>query len=146
MAPPLDPIRGKIAKIINSRDLAINIGSEQGVEVNMLFDVLTPRGYDIADPDTGEILGSLDVPKTRVKIKRVYPKLSVASTYRSTRVNVGGSGLGFTYSSLFQPPKWVNQYETLKTNDTTWEGLEEVDSYVATGDPVVQVLSEDDPN
>ena len=29
---------------------------------------------------------------------------------------------------------------SLKTADATWEDLDEADSYVATGDPVVQVI------
>ena len=36
--------------------------------------------------------------------------------------------------------KWVTKHETLKTEEKTWEDLDEVDSYVKIGDPVVQVL------
>ena len=38
------------------------------------------------------------------------------------------------------PPKWETKYETLKTEEKTWEDLDEVDSYVKIGDPVVQIL------
>ena len=32
-----DPIRGRVAKILNSRELAINIGAAHGVCVGMYF-------------------------------------------------------------------------------------------------------------
>ena len=53
-------IRGKVARVINSRELALNIGSEHGVRVGMLFDVIDPKGEDIVDPETGDIIGSLE--------------------------------------------------------------------------------------
>lgn len=142
-------IRGKVAQIINSREVALNLGSEHGVELNMLFDILTPKGYDIKDPDTGEVLGSVERPKTRVKkVVHVRERLSVASTYRKRRVNVGGSGIdiaALSRSGLFEPPKWETRYETLKTTETTWDELTEEGSYISTGDPVMQVFDDGEP-
>ena len=137
-------IRGKVAQVINSREVALNIGSEHGVELNMLFDILTPKGQDIKDPDTGEVLGSVERTKTRVKVIQVKERLSVASTYRKRRVNVGGLGIAFNRSGLFEPPKWETRYETLKTNETTWDELTEEESYISTGDPVMQIFDEDE--
>ena len=38
------------------------------------------------------------------------------------------------------PPEWTTDYvETLKTEEKTWEDLDEEESYVKVGDPVVQV-------
>lgn len=37
------------------------------------------------------------------------------------------------------PPKYIEEYETLKTKEDTWEDLDEEQSYVKTGDPAVQV-------
>ena len=139
------PIRGKVARILSSRELALNIGSEQGVELDMLFDVLDPTSENIQDPDTGMIIGSLYRPKVRVKIVDVQEKISVASTYRSRNVNIGGTGPSLnTWAAVLSPPRWVREYETLKTEEATWEDLDEEGSYVATGDPVVQVLSDED--
>ena len=138
-----DLIRGKVAQVLNSRELALNIGSEHGVRVGMLFDVIDPKGEDIRDPDTGEVIGSLERAKVRVRIRTVQDKLSVASTYKKERVNVGGVGI---YTSilpqLFLQPEYVTQYETLKTEEKTWEDLSEEESYVKHGDPVVQVKSD----
>ena len=121
----------------------MNIGSDHGVELDMLFDILTPKGYDIKDPDTGEILGSVERAKARVKIVTVREKLSIASTYRTQQVNVGGVGFSLGRSGLFEPPKWVTQVETLKTDEHTLEELPEEESYVSTGDPVIQVIEDD---
>jgi len=137
-------IRGKVARVLNSRELALNIGSQNGVRKGMIFDVIDPKGEDIVDPDTGGILGSLERPKVRVKVISVQDKLSVASTYKKERVNIGGVGIGTSaISQLFiQPPEYVTQYETLKTEEKTWEDISEEESYVKCGDPVVQVTTD----
>ena len=135
-------LRGKVARILNSRELAINLGAKHGVEVGMLFDVLDPKGEDIRDPETHEILGSIDRPKVRVKITLVQEGLSIASTYKSKKVNVGGQGMDAgigRLADLFMPPNYVTKFETLKTKEKTWEDLDERESYVKSGDPVVRV-------
>jgi hypothetical protein len=140
-------IRGKIAQVLNSRELALNIGSDHGVRVGMLFDVLDPKGEDIIDPDTGAVLGSLARPKVRIKIISVQSKLSVGSTYKKERVNIGGVSLGSSVlglgssglGQLLNPPEYVSRYETLKTTERTWEDISEEDSYVNRGDAVVEV-------
>ncbi len=136
-----DPIRGKVARVLNSREIVINVGSENEVVVGMRFDVIDPRGEEIRDPDTNEVLGSIDRTKVRVRITKVKGKLSLAST-QGQRVNVGGSvGVG-EFSRLLMPPRWITQYETLRIKDKNWDDLDEKDSYVKTGDPVVQVIEE----
>jgi hypothetical protein len=140
------PLRGKVARILDTRNLVINLGATHGVVVGMYFDVLDPKGEDIRDPDTQEILGSLERPKVRVQIVKAEDRISVASTFKKKTVNIGGRG-GLAVGGLaemFMPPKHVTKYETLKTTEKTWEDLEESDSYVKTGDPVVQVLEEID--
>lgn len=138
-------IRGKVARILSSRELALNIGLEHGVELEMLFDVLDATSEEIRDPDSGLVIGSLYRPKVRVKIVDVQEKISVASTYKTKNVNIGGSGVSLSaWAAVLNPPRWVREYETLKTEEATWEDIEEDDSYVTTGDPVVQVLNDED--
>lgn len=145
MASDPTPIEGKVARVLNSRELAINVGTKHGVRVGMLFDVLDQTGEDIRDPDTDELLGSILRPKVRVRVTSVQEGLSVASTYRTTKINVGGHGLGDVgLSRIFQPERWVQKYETLKTDEKTWEHLDESESFVKTGDPVRQVTDSDD--
>ena len=68
----------------------------------------------------------------------------MASTCRSKEINIGGRGGNRDFNSGFlsqilAPPKWVTKYETLKTQEKTWEDLDEKESYVKIGDPVVQI-------
>ena len=150
MVTQTELIRGKVARILSTREVALNIGKEHGIEPGMLFEILYAAGMVIEDPDTGEALGSVDVPKVRVKVTRVYDKWSVASTYRTKAVNVGGVGLDTSSyqtltAKLFQPPKWERRYETLRTRGSfehSAQDLDEEDSYVTIGDAVVQVLDE----
>jgi hypothetical protein len=77
----------------------------------------------------------------------VEERLSVARTFKSRKVNIGGSSGSLALDSVTQfllPPKWITEYETLKTEEQTWEDIDEEDSYVKSGDPVVQVLQDDD--
>lgn len=139
------PLRGKVARILDSRNLVINIGSQQGVKIGMYFDVMDPKGEDIRDPDTNEILGSVERPKVRIRITDIQDKISVASTYKKKEENIGGQGgINFRFAEYLMPPKWVTKYETLKTDEKTWEDLNEEESYVKIGDPVVQVMTEID--
>ena len=151
MTTQIELIRGKIAKIMDSRKVALNVGEQNGVETGMLFDILSRKGLGITDPDTGEDLGSIDLAKARVKIVRVYDKFSLATTYRTKRVNVGGVGVGnigdISLASMFEPPKWETRRETLKIEESSEyssDNLDEQDSYVAIGDVVVQVLDDDE--
>jgi len=134
-------IRGKVAKIINSRELVINRGTEHDVELGMYFDVLEEKGQEIKDPDTGDILGSVERPKVRVEVVEVQKKMSIAATYRKKKVNLGGQGFGIgALANSLMPPKWVTKYETFKIDEQTWEDLSEEKSCVKKGDPVVQVI------
>ena len=58
----------------------------------MIFDVLDSAGDNILDPDSGLVIGSIHRPKVRLKIVTVQDKLSVARTYKTKRINVGGTG------------------------------------------------------
>ncbi len=137
-----DLIRGKVARVLNAREVALNVGLNHGVEVGMCFDILDPKGEDIIDPDTGESLGSIDRPKVSVRVTIVQEKLSVASTYKTKSVNVGGllPDLSKPFAKSLMPAEWITKYETLKTEEKTWEDLDDEESYVKVGDPVVQVL------
>ena len=142
-----EPIRGKIAAVLNEREIALNLGSAKGVSVGMYFDVMSLESGDIIDPDTKDVLGSIERPKVRVRVTEVQEKFSVASTYRSERVNVGGTfenkifDMG-PFARALMPPKWITKPETLKTSKKILEALNEEDSYVQVGDPVRQVLKE----
>ena len=138
------PIRGKVARILNSREIAINVGSDHGVLPEMYFDIMDQTHQDIQDPDTGALLGSIDRAKVRVKVVLVKEKLSLASTYKKKEINLGGivglNPLASGFSQALLPPNRITKYETLKTEENTWQSLYEHKSFVKTGDPVVQAF------
>jgi hypothetical protein len=131
-----EKISGKVAQILNARELVINRGSNDGVEIGMQFAILNLNGGEIKDPDTGEVLGEIEVPKVLVKITRVAARISVASTFRSYRT-AGGMLHAGIFANMYAEP--VTRFETLRTDETTYkEELSEEDSYVRIGDPVIE--------
>lgn len=134
-----EPIRGKVAQVLSSRDIALNLGSANGVVVGMEFDVIDQA--EIKDPDTEELLGFIELSKARVRVTDVQEKLAVATTYRETRtLRMDGSLALGSFSRSLMPSSWLAEYETLQTSERTWEE----GRAVSTGDSVIQVMKEND--
>ena len=72
------PIRGKVAKILSSKELVINLGAVHGVYKGMCFNIVETT--EIKDPDSSSILGKVERPKILIQTIDVQEKLSVAST------------------------------------------------------------------
>ncbi len=138
-AVPHTPIEGSVAKILTARELVINRGSEDGVVVGMKFQVLDPKAENVKDPETGKTLGSIDRPKVEVEVTRVAEHLAIAQTFRRHQINPGGLAGISALARQFEPPRVV--YETLKTNEATWEDLDESKSFVKIGDPVREITT-----
>ena len=144
-------IEGKIAKILNAREVVINRGSLQGVEVGMIFKILDLEEINILDPDTKQNLGSVERTKVKVKVDLVKKNMCVAKTYRKETVNIGGHASGLlafaeqadAVRSVLMPPQWVDRYETLRL-PKNFEKLEESDSIVNIGDIVISTSGEED--
>lgn len=138
-------INGKVAKILNSRELVINVGSDSGVSEGMIFNVLDPSGEDIRDPDTGQVLGSLRRTKLQVKITAVYSNMAVAITFRRTTHHIGRTAIPAMNSEFSALARWLDvqrtvvKQETLKKPEEAYDPLEEKDSYVKVGDVVESV-------
>ena len=134
-------IHGKVARVLNKREIAINVGTENGVTIGMYFSVMEIHDEDIKDPDTGEVLGSIERPKVRLRVTHVQERFSVAATYRKDQVNTGGDFLSLgPFARSLMPPNWVTRYETLSKIEEAMDVLDEEDSYVKVGDLVVQVI------
>lgn len=138
-------IEGKVAGIINERDLIINRGSEAGVTERMKFKVTEP--LQVKDPETGETLETFDREKIRVKIVEVKLKYAVGKTYETYVVNVGG--VGFSSSDfdwlrrLSGPRQEVTRVRTLRADETINPApMNEASSFVKVGDSVVQIEDE----
>jgi hypothetical protein len=139
----------KVAKILTERELVLNRGTDSGIEIGMRFAIQNMNGQNIVDPETGEDLGSLDFSKTIVKIIDVYPKMSVAKTFRQFKVP-GQRATGIYAFSItedhFGRPGTSDQIETetLRTDEKMLKDeLSEEESYVKIEDLAVQVTDED---
>ena len=134
-------IEGKVAGVLNIRELVINVGSLHGVQRGMKFKVLASQPLEIRDPETDEILGVLDREKVRVKVVEVRDRFSICRTYRTRRVG-GSNYYAAALLKQISPPR--EEPETLKADDSAYPPpLSEEESYVKRGDRVVQIEDED---
>jgi hypothetical protein len=140
------PIEGLVAGILTERQLAINIGSNDGVETGMRFRVMANTPTEITDPSSGEVLGTVYRDKVRVKVENVEPRFAICRTYRFYREP--GNVWYYAFQSLSRagtavPP--TNIPETLKAEDTDFlPDLPEEESFVKKGDRVVQIVEDDE--
>jgi hypothetical protein len=140
---PKTKVQGLVAQIINSRELAINVGEDHGVREKMRFAVLAATPLEIKDPKTKEVLDTIDREKVRVEAIMVRPKITICRTYQTRHIPGGplynisfpiGSGI----DDWTRPPRTI--VETLKADEESYpEPLSESDSYVKIGDRVIEV-------
>ena len=129
------PIEGKVARILNERDLVINKGAEEGVKEGMKFRVTEPE-IAIQDPDTQETLGTLSREKIRVSVVEVLPRFSVGKTYETYTT--------YPIPELMPPLLPRRVVRKLKTGQgPESKASDESGSFVEVGDPVTQI--EDGP-
>lgn len=135
-------IEGKVASILNERELVISVGSDDGVEIGMQFNILYPGGIAIRNPDNAaEILDSIEWPKTQVKVVQVRPRVAVARTFRT--IQIPSKGVDLARMSLLTALDYTparTEVETLRTSGSFAEKeIDPKESVVKIGDPVVQV-------
>lgn len=124
---------GYVAKVLSEREIAINIGQQDGVEEGMRFGVLTSEQEEIADPITGETLGVLDRTKARVEATQVFARMTVCATYETRVVGVV-PGSDFFLEPMRRVPR------TLRASKEAYPApLLADDSYVKIGDRVKQL-------
>lgn len=134
-------VEGKVASILNEREVVLTVGEEHGVQIGMQFNILYPGGISIPDPDNpNTIIDSIEWPKTQVKVIQVYPKLAVARTFRTiTTPSKGSVGFAALAASMSYTPE-TTTVETLRTDGAfAAKEIDPRDSLVKVGDPVVQV-------
>jgi hypothetical protein len=138
MAKDTPLLQGKVAKILTEREVVINIGSAQGVKKDMRFAILAPTPEEVLDPETGEVLDVVDRTKVLVQATDVRERITICSTYRTTKIPGGALSAGYSLSRLFDPPQEVP--ETLRIEDSSLPApLSPEESYVKIGDRVKQV-------
>lgn len=131
-------LQGKVAEVVSDREVILNRGSEHGIKSGMYFAILDPSTVGITDPDTGEELGGIRVVKIVVQAVEVAPKLTLARTFKTRTVNVGGNSNAFSIASMLgsaQPPEYVEQVEKLTLDRNAPRKIDPADSVVSRGDP-----------
>lgn len=132
-----DRIRGKVAEVVSDREVILNRGSIHGVAPGMYFAILNPHTVGVTDPDTEESLGDIRMVKIVVRAVEVAPKITLARTFRTRRVNLGGNGgLGIGgLASALREPQYVEQVEKLTLDKNAPRKIDPKDSVVDRGDP-----------
>lgn len=137
-------LRGKVAAILNMRELAINIGANAGVKTDMIFRLLGEAV--LKDPDTDIELGTVQHEKGKLKVVKVEEKFAIARTFETYRVNIGGVGtFGTTnvFGKLFAPPEWVTRVKTLKYEQSGLEVPEQdANSILVKVGDIVELIEE----
>lgn len=104
----VEPIQGKVIRIIGPKSLIVDVGENDGVSIGMRF-VVFDEGDEIRDPDTGESLGKLEFVKAEVQIEETTPRFSIAVSLKrrvsgyETQLAKMFSISGF-YSQVVQDP------------------------------------------
>ena len=125
---------GRVANILNARELVINIGTNDGVTTGMRFKVLADTPTQITDPETEKVIGSIDREKVRVEATEVQEHITICRTYQT--ITAGGSFPDM--SGMFGPRHEIPR--TLKADDASHlPPLAESESYVKRGDRVVEI-------
>ena len=137
-----EKLTGRVASILNAKELVINIGADKGVVPGMKFAVMSEAPMQVNDPETGEVLDIIDREKVRVKATEVREKISICQTFRTKEIPAGplyGSATKFSgFAGAFDPPMVIE--ENLKVQNVSLPPpLSPEESYVKINDRVVQV-------
>lgn len=137
VTPTQKVIEGKVAKILNDRELVINRGSTDGVQLDTIFKVVEDS-EPILDPDTQEPLGSVEREKVRIKVVHVQESLAIGRTYETYQTRGGPLWALGAISHLATPPE--TRVRTLRSSTGP---LDESESLVVIGDKIVELAEQE---
>lgn len=66
--------------------IVVNYGKEHNAKSGDKLEIFQV-GEEVFDPDTNEILGTLEIIKAEIKVKNVYEKMSLCESDEYTRIN-----------------------------------------------------------
>ncbi len=69
----------RIVKIVDPYTVVINAGSASSLHADDVLEIFVP-GSEVKDPETGEILGTLDFIKGRIKVKSIMEKMTICQS------------------------------------------------------------------
>lgn len=79
-------IAAKVAQVVSSTQLAFNVGTNKGVSTG---DTVTLyRIVEVTDPDSGDILGSVRVPRLNLRVSLVDKKFCIADVTDQVSDNI----------------------------------------------------------
>lgn len=103
MARELD---AKIATILSDTSIAINVGEDDGVDLDSV--VFVWRSVDVEDPDNGEVLGTVKLKNLKLNVYEVYPRLALA------KVEAQGYN---PLAGMFKPGKVISSTDRILDQD-----------------------------
>ena len=126
---------GKIIKILDEYNLVINLGAKN-VEVGDKV-LVYEKASEVIDPDTNEILGTIDLVKAKLRVTEVFEKFSICYTDEKETNNM--------FSNIL-PIFGTTTYFPLKVNDFQNERLILKDEIISIGDPIKIIDGSLNPN
>lgn len=76
----------KVIKIISDKRIVINAGKNE-VQTGDILRVIEKNSEEIVDPDTNEVLGTLDYIKATITVEYVYEHMSICKNYETKTEN-----------------------------------------------------------
>ena len=76
----------KVIKLISDKRIVINAGKNE-VQTGDILRVIEKNSEEIVDPDTNEVLGTLDYIKATITVEYVYEHMSICKNYETKTVN-----------------------------------------------------------
>lgn len=126
-------INGRVAQLLSSREVVINVGAEHGVRKGMHFRILAESPLEVTDPATQEVLDTIDREKTRVEAVEVRARITICRTFRTIRTG----GISFSTALFGDAP---TRPETFRLEDSSLPPpLPESESYVKRNDRVEEI-------
>lgn len=136
-------VQGAVAKIVSDREVILNRGTEHGLASGDYVIVIDPSTQSVLDPETGEDLGGLKRIKAVLRVVETTPKLSLAKTFRTQSVKVGG-GIGTPgIANMFAEPKYETRVETIQFDPQAGLPISEEESVISPMDPFEVVSAEE---
>lgn len=87
-------VEGKVAKVLTNNEIVINRGRIDSVKRGMIFEVFSPDGEEVWDPDTGETLGTVEDVKAKAEVTEVKDRLAIARLQPSEQTPFGAANMG----------------------------------------------------
>ena len=130
-------ITGKVAKIVDDSHLVLNVGEIHGVTKGMKF-VIFDEGDEVADPETGESLGKMEIVKGEVIVEHPQERISLAASTEVKEVDQESVVLSARLAKADPAGKHRKERQQLHVKGSDKTGWANV-SPVSVGDPVRSV-------